>query len=410
MHPNRMRWLDYWVGRPLCALLTLAARITNAGADRGRPRSPRNVVIIELAEMGSTVLAYPALARLRARHPESRLFFLVFPALADSVKVLDVVPDDHIFTIDPSSVWSLVRDSVRFALAARRERIDTAINLEMFARFSTMLGYLSGASTRVGFDPFTQKGLYCGDLFTHRVAYSPHIHTWQSFVALVDALDAPAGDCPMGKVTAAPESDRTLPRVVSDPGLRARLSALLEMALPGASGKRLIAINPNASKLIGIRKWPRERYAELTRRLLEDPDAVCVITGVASEREDADVIRALVQSDRALDLTGRTSLRELLELFTMADVLVTNDSGPAHFAALTDIPTVVFFGPETPALYGPISDRCTVLYAHYACSPCVSAYNQRLSPCTDNRCLTHFSVDQAYATVQTAMRPRAARH
>ena len=402
-----MRWLDYWVGRPLCWALTMWSRLARLGRfGSGRDAGgapPRNVLIIELAEMGSTVVAYPALQQLRARHPDCRLFFLVFTALGDSVKVLDVVPDAHIWTIDPSSVWTLLRDTIRFVGAARRAGVDTAINLEMFARFSTLLAYASGASTRVGFDPFTQKGLYCGDLFTHRVSYNPHLHTWQSFVALVQALDAPHGELPVGKTLASPSERCQLLQVTSDPVLRARLWAVLERELPAVRGKRLIAINPNASKLIAIRKWPRERYAELTRRLLDDPMNVCVITGVASEFEDAAFIRDHVRSDRVLDLTGKTSLRELLELFTMVDLLVTNDSGPAHFAALTRVRTIVFFGPETPDLYRPLSDRSTVLYAHYACSPCVSAYNQRLSPCTDNRCLTHFSVDEVYATVVAAM-------
>lgn len=411
MHPNRMRWLDYWVGRPLCWALTMWSRVM--GLWRGGSRRstsgepPRNILIIELAEMGSTVVAYPALQHLRARHPECRLFFLVFTALRDSVKVLDVAPDAQIWTIDPSSVSTLLGDTIRFVRSARRAGIDTAINLEMFARFSTMLAYVSGASTRIGFDPFTQKGLYCGDLFTHRVPYNPHLHTWQSFVALVQALDAPHGELPVGKIPASAPAARQLLQVSSDPVLRARLWEVLERALPAVRGKRLIAINPNASKLIAIRKWPRERYAELTRRLLDDPETACVITGVASEHEDAAFIRNHVQSDRVLDLTGKTSLRELLELFTMVDLLVTNDSGPAHFAALTRVRTIVFFGPETPDLYRPLSDRCTVLYANYACSPCVSAYNQRLSPCSDNRCLTHFSVDEVYATAMAAMDERA---
>jgi ADP-heptose:LPS heptosyltransferase len=78
---------------------------------------------------------------------------------------------------------------------------------------------------------------------------------------------------------------------------------------------------------------------------------------------------------------------------------VTNDSGPAHFAALTDVHVIVFFGPETPELYRPLTDRCTVMYSNYACSPCVSAYNQRRSVCTNNRCLTTISVDTVHAAV-----------
>jgi hypothetical protein len=73
---------------------------------------------------------------------------------------------------------------------------------------------------------------------------------------------------------------------------------------------------------------------------------------------------------------------------------VTNDSGPAQLAALTDVNILVFFGPETPALYRPIADpdRCHVLYSHYACSPCVTAFNQRRTECTDNVCLKSIAV------------------
>jgi ADP-heptose:LPS heptosyltransferase len=151
---------------------------------------------------------------------------------------------------------------------------------------------------------------------------------------------------------------------------------LLTANSPAIVGKRLIAVNPNASTLISIRKWPLDRYATLVARLLEDPRNACVITGLASEQHDARFILNRVNSDRLADLTGKTSLRDLIDLFNLADVFEKNDSGPAHFAALTDIHVVVFFGPETPHLYKPLTDRCTVMYSHYACSPCVSAFNQ----------------------------------
>jgi ADP-heptose:LPS heptosyltransferase len=90
-------------------------------------------------------------------------------------------------------------------------------------------------------------------------------------------------------------------------------------------------------------------------------------------------------------------------VFNIADVLVTNDSGPAHFAALTPIHVVVFFGPETPELYRPVTEHCTVLYSNYACSPCVSAFNQRRSVCSNNRCLQAISVDEVHATVSSLL-------
>ena len=97
-------------------------------------------------------------------------------------------------------------------------------------------------------------------------------------------------------------------------------------------------------------------------------------------------------SDRGgniFDLTGFTrSISELLALFHVARLLVTNDGGPGQFAALTPIWTLMLFGPETPALYAPLTPRCHSFYSQWPCSPCLTAYNHRTSYCDgDNQCL-----------------------
>ena len=96
-------------------------------------------------------------------------------------------------------------------------------------------------------------------------------------------------------------------------------------------------------------------------------------------------------------MAGRTSLRELIVLYALSDLLVTNDSGPGHFASLTDLPTLVLFGPETPALFAPLGKATHVMSANLACSPCVNAMNHRFSPCDDNVCMQELSVAQVYA-------------
>jgi ADP-heptose:LPS heptosyltransferase len=395
MSPDRMRHIDHWVGVPVCWALTVARRIRAAlGGRRALPPDPpRSVLFVELAEMGTTVLAYPALQRLKERNPDAQVFFLIFKHIAESILTLDVLPETHVFTIDASSLWTIARDTWRFMRLARRHRIDTAINLETFVRLSTVLCVLSGARRRVGFHAFTQKGLYCGRLLTHEVIYNPHLHMWQSLVTLVDALAEPLNDVPLGKIAAPAPASFTVPKKSTGTAARHRVQQLVGAAGPVAAAQRLIVINPNASALLPLRKWPLDRYAMLVERLLLDPRNVCVVTGAASEREEARFIVDRVKSDRVVDLTGKTSLGDLIDLFNVADVLVSNDSGPAQFAALTDIHAFVFFGPETPARYGPLSDRCVPLYANYAGSPCVTAFNQRRSSCTDNVCVQHFDVE-----------------
>ena len=104
-----------------------------------------------------------------------------------------------------------------------------------------------------------------------------------------------------------------------------------------------------------MRKWETARFVELATRILDQltPARIVVLTGAPSEREAADgLCRRSAQCDASISLAGKTSLRELLTLYTLANVLVTNDSGPGHFASLTPVHAVVLFGPETPRLFG----------------------------------------------------------
>ena len=114
----------------------------------------------------------------------------------------------------------------------------------------------------------------------------------------------------------------------------------------------------------------------------------------------ADIICNKIGSKRCINFAGKTTFTELLALYYISDVLVTNDSGPVHFSTLTDIKTFAFFGPETPRLYGPLGDNCFVFYSNYACSPCISAFNHRKSACNDNKCLKVISVQEVYKKVQ----------
>jgi ADP-heptose:LPS heptosyltransferase len=83
-------------------------------------------------------------------------------------------------------------------------------------------------------------------------------------------------------------------------------------------------------------------------------------------------------------------------LYSLSDLLVTNDSGPAHFAALTPIDVITLFGPETPRLFGASTTRSIPIWLGLACSPCVNAYNNRQSPCRNNICMQGISVDQVF--------------
>jgi len=405
IQPDTMRKVDYWIGIPICFVITIWYQLQRLFGLKNPKynEKPKNVLFIELAEMGSTVLAYPAIKKLKSMYPSANVHFLLFKHIDASMEILNAIPKENVLTIEVKNIFTLIRDTFKFMYICRQKKIDTAINLEMFARYSTILGYLSGARKRIGFYRYSMEGLYIGNFLTHKVIYNPHIHTAHSFIALVKALNFSINEIPMVKYPIT-EDNLEIPKIKLDKKSKENIWKKLRQMNPEINEKKnLVLVNPNASKLISIRKWPLENFAKLVKKLVQDENVYVAITGVANEKPDAEFIVDYVKSKRVLDTTGKTNLRELIDLFNIADVLITNDSGPAHFASLTDIHTIVFFGPETPELYKPLSDKVTVMYSHFACSPCVSAYNQRLSPCNNNLCLKSIDVERAYKEVRKAI-------
>lgn len=388
MGVDALRLLDRIVGIPLCWLVSVIRRLGRALLPVKPLPAPRRVLIIKLSEMGSTVLAYPALEELKRRIPGVELFFLVFKNNAAIVEALGVVPAANIITVDYGSLDRLLIGGFRAVKRLFIERIDTTIDMDFFSRLTALVGMLVCRGNRIGFHRYNDEGLYRGNLLTHRVLYSPHIHTSAAFMALVKSLSESPGDEPHYRGPIDP-SDLTLALYTPDRSDAASVwNKLAAAGLRQNSNATIILINPNSSDIFPLRKWPLDYFAELCQRLLSElPHCWLVITGVASEGKDAQFIRNRVQSPRCVDFTGQTSFRELLALYGIASLMITNDSGPAHFAALLSLPTIVLFGPETPRLYSPMGDRHKAVYADFACSPCVSVYNSKKSPCSDNRCL-----------------------
>lgn len=400
MNVKALQRADRWLGVPLCAALTLWRRVFHRATTPKSP--PRSILFVKLAEQGSTVLAWAALRRAAEIVGRDNVYFLVLEQNRFILDVLDVIPRQNVLSIAGRNVLSLAWSALGAIRRARRLRPDAAVDLEFFSRGSAALTFLSGAARRVGFHAFHGGGPYRGDLMTHRLLYNPHLHTCETFLSLVEALEFRPEDLPAFPFTG--RADAEPPAFV--PPLEEVAAVRGLMAEVGAR-QPLVLLNPNASDLLPLRRWPAERYVELARRLLDRyPEITVGLTGAPNEAAAVEQLRAQVGSPRCVSFAGRTTLRQLLVLYTLAEVLVTNDSGPAHFATLTPVHVVTLFGPETPRLFAARTPRNTVLWAGLACSPCVSAYNNRQSPCRNNLCMQAISVEQVFGEVCRAYESR----
>ena len=388
---DSQRHVDRILGPPLCWLVGLLHTFDRQDAP---PGDVRRILVVTLSEMGAIVLTRPMFDRLREKHPSATIYLLCSDRNRAALDLLDVVPVERVIVVRTQSLGPLVADSLRAVRRMRSLRLDAVLDLELFARASAIYAGLSGARIRVGFHRFTQEGLYRGDLLNRPVLYNTYQHIAQQVVTLAEAIESTGVPRAKRLVDAAP---LRLPPLALRPGEIEEARDRLYQRHPSISGRPLVFLCPGAG-LLPIRAWPIESFGVVARELIARGYAVA-ITGMAEDRELARTIQQACGSPACVDLTGSMpTARDVAVLLHLGVLLITNDGGTAHFASLTPIASIVLFGPETPVLYGSLSPRAVNLHKPLSCSPCLTAYNHRTSPCDGNNvCLKSISPEEVLA-------------
>lgn len=398
MNVDTMRAIDRYAGVPICGVLSAVYWLGSLFRTRGDV-PVRNALFIELSEMGSAVIADPAMRKLRDE-ARAELFFVIFKNNAVSLSLLNTVPAANIYKIRDDNLVTFVIDVLGFLVWCRRRRIDTVVDLELFSRATSILTAFSGARNRVGFHRGHEEGLYRGNFLTCPVTYNPHVHVSRNFMSLIMALLRPQGEPPYNKVLISEDDIQLANAEVSDDAQRQVEERLQQLHADFTPERhRVVLVNANASDLLPQRRWMPERFAEVIVQLLDRfPDVLVVLTGAPKEKQQAQAICSMVDHERCINSAGHFGFSELVPLYTVATAMLSNDSGPPHFASVTPLKTFVIFGPETPLLYGSLGNS-EPIYAGIACSPCVSAQNHRKTSCTDNQCLVAITADHVFKRV-----------
>ena len=381
MNINFQRKMDRYVGTFICRVFSLFYRKSK---DEDDGFQAKKFLVILLSEMGSLVLAYPMFQQIRKRYPEAKLYGLLFEKNKEVLRLLDVTAPENILTIRDTAIGVFAIDCLRVLNRIRKLKIDVVIDCELFARISSIFSFLSGARIRVGFHPYTQEGLYRGNFINRPVLFNPYHHISRQFLALAAAVDSV--DVPKAKQLPT-RINLTAPLIHFAKEKIDAMQARLRADFSAIADKRLVLIYPGGG-MLPIRAWPRNYYSQLAGELIKKAYAVGIV-GLAEDGDLANAILSECNNPACIDLTGYTrTVSELMLIFQFAALLITNDGGPGQFAAMTPIPTIIFYGPETPDLYSPVDKKATIFYNPLPCSPCLTAYNHRNSPCDgDNLCL-----------------------
>ena len=396
-----MRLIDRWAGVPLCFVTGVWSWIKSAR--KSKPNNftkqdyPEIIVFIGLAEIGALVVAYPAIQEARKKYPNSRVCFITAPAGLQTLELMGF-EQDEILLMSMSSLSGMFLDLIKIRKNYRGRSVS-AIVLEPFTIISALLTVWIGASQRIGCHRFYNEGSYIGNFLTHRLVFNPHLHASQTYFALSKALCEPISTQPLLKEKIPSQMVNRLKINILEDDQKA-LQNRLKLEYPETAFEKIILLNANASDIVPLRKWPMDRFVELGRKLLENSTITIILTGSPEEKDVCEDLALQISPTRTVNFAGKTSFKELITLYSISDLLITNDSGPVHFASTTEIPILALFGPETPKIFGPMSPNAKVISLELACSPCVSVFNQKKSSCDDNQCMKQISVQMVVKETQ----------
>lgn len=336
------------------------------------------ILILKPSSLGDVIQALPVLRLIRRHLPSSQIYWWIEAGLAPILEgdpdLAGTIPFDRKAWAHPAN-WSEVARTVRWM---RDQRFDWVIDLQSLLR-SGIFAWLANGQLLAGLDERREgaRGFY--DIVARRATWHTHAADW--YLSILPLLGVP--------VTSQFE---WLPR-------RDAVAAGLEHRW-NLSSHRWILLQPGARWL--NKRWPLEHFKTLARELQarHSSHRLAVLGGKDDAPLGASIAEACAPS--CLDLTGKLSLSEMIEMIRACDLMVTNDTGPMHVAAALRKSVVGLFGPTEPTRTGPYGQTGNVLRLELPCSPCMKP-KCRLSP--PNQCLTNLLPSKVLEKSSQLLRP-----
>ena len=334
--------------------------------------SIKRVVVRGTNWVGDSVMTVPALRALRRVLPDANITLAIRPGAKGIFSEADFIDDVLLYNRkSPFSVIPQVREW-------RRRQFDLAV-LFQNAFEAALIPFLAGVPIRLGYATESRRALLTHPLelpdwrsSRHEVFYYLYLVT-----ALEQMLFGSSSIC---------ESEPDASIRISETR-RAEASDLLR-TYGIRDEKPVVAICPGSINS-RAKRWPAEAYAALADRLIESQRQVLLI----GSQEEAEVSQEVMgrMRHKPVVLTGKTSLDQITAVLANVDLIVTNDTGPAHIGGALGRPTIVIFGPTNPLTTRPFSPEAEILRHPPECAPCM------LRDCPiDHRCMTAITVDEVF--------------
>jgi lipopolysaccharide heptosyltransferase II len=341
-------------------------------ADSLQANKIKSVVVRAPNWVGDAVMCVPALRELRRVLPEARITLVVRPGAADIFIDADFIDEVLIYERSGiASVWKQIREW-------RQREFDLAVLLQN-AFEAALIAFLARVPKRFGYDT-DRRGL----LLTNPIplpAWRDKRHESFYYLNIVGELERHLYGAssmetiePQFNLEISPARKVRAYEYGQENGLR--IGAPLVLLCPGSINSR-------------AKRWPAERYAAVSDRLI-DSGANVVLLGSPGEIDVSQDVCKHAQR-QPIVLTGKTTVAEAAAIISMANILITNDTGPAHIGAALGTPTIVIFGPTNPLTTYPFSPNAEIIRRPPDCAPCM------LRDCPiDHRCMTAITPEEVF--------------
>ncbi|MCO5233303.1 MAG: glycosyltransferase family 9 protein [Chitinophagales bacterium] len=367
-------FLEKKVGKILCFLLSLFA---NNKKSSNTEAKTSKLVFIKFIEQGAWVLHLPNILYTQKRLGKENVYLCTFDSNRKFIQTLDFINDSQVFYIQNKNLIQFATSFLSQAFIIRKNKVKTSVDLEFLSYSSIFFSVISGVQNRLAF--IDENIDDRNKLITHSVLYSNTIHVSETSTLLIEQFFT------VEKL----DREKLWEQYKYD-----FKNSLYNQKIIDSTNLKII-IHPNFIDPLPLRSWSLENYADLIQLIQKSYKSICIIlTGRKDERAKSEEFITKYRLKDITNLCGETNWEELFQLYKESNLLICSDSGPAHFASLLDLNTVVMFGPENPVLYKPLGKNVEVVYKNLSCSPCFNVYNQRISTCTNNICMQQISVSE----------------
>ncbi len=314
----------------------------------------KRILITRTDRIGDLVLSTPVFEAIKRSYPDAKIYVIVLPGNADVLLGNPYI--DEVFLYDKRGKHKSIISTIAFARSIRKYKFDLAIHLHPTNR-AHMISFFAGIPIRVGYN--RNYGL----LLTHKIADLKHEGRKHESVYNFDLL----------KFVGIEEPVNPLRPFFPISGENAdSFNNILQYEKIGLS--KFFVVFPGASCC--SKKWSLKNFVEVTRTLINKYGYKVVVIGGEGELELARTFSSNINSQQVVNLVAKLSLKELGVLFSRADFMISNDSGPAHIASCLDLPLVTIFGRNdaglSPIRWKPLGKRSYFLHEDPGCTKCLA--------------------------------------